>query len=180
MRPCIPATSAPSATGRQSRELQKGLACPKARPNRSRHRFAAPPSARRATAPERIQAPFSLDRARPVSLLARPIRGPAAPRTVGRGGAPKPTEWARKCPWGARERAQFSPQAETELSGLCDDDNGGCIPAGQAPCGSRHPRGRRSAAQIISGRLIAAPTSPRKLFRHRITPAEAALTPPVG
>ena len=42
MRPCIPATSAPSATGRQSRELQKGLACPKARPNRSRHRFAAP------------------------------------------------------------------------------------------------------------------------------------------
>ena len=101
MRPCIPATSAPSATGRQSRELQKGLACPKARPNRSRHRFAAPPSARRATAPERIQAPFSLDRARPVSLLARPIRGPAAPRTVGRGGAPKTTEWARKCPWGA-------------------------------------------------------------------------------
>ena len=98
MRPCIPATSAPSATGRQSRELQKGLACPKARPNRSRHRFAAPPSARRATAPERIQAPFSLDRARPVSLLARPIRGPAAPRTVGRGGAPKPTEWARKYP----------------------------------------------------------------------------------
>ena len=38
---------------------------------------------------------------------------PAAPRAVGRGGA--------------RERAQFSPQAETELSGLCDDDNGGCI-----------------------------------------------------
>ena len=28
---------------------------------------------------------------------------------------------------GARERAQFWPQAETELSGLCDDDNGGCI-----------------------------------------------------
>src|SRR5699024_1239956 len=33
---------------------------------------------------------------------------PAAPRAVGRGGAPKPTEWARKCPWGARERAQVS------------------------------------------------------------------------
>ena len=42
MRSCTPTTSAPSATGRQSRELQKGLACPKARPNRSRHRFAAP------------------------------------------------------------------------------------------------------------------------------------------
>ena len=25
-------------------------------------------------------------------------------------------------------------------------ENGGCIPAGQAPCGSRHPPGRRSAA----------------------------------
>ena len=138
MRPCIPATSAPSAAGRQSGELQKGLACPKARPNRSRHRFAAPPSARRATAPERIQAPFSLDRARPVSLLARPIRGPAAPRTVGRGGAPKPTEWVRKCPWGARERAQFSPHTETRLSGLCDDM--GVHPAGQAlPGRGQHP-----------------------------------------
>ena len=42
MRSCTPTTSAPSATGRQSKELQKGLACPKARPNRSRHRFAAP------------------------------------------------------------------------------------------------------------------------------------------
>ncbi len=58
-----------------------------------------PPSARRATAPERVQVPFSLDRARPVSLLARQKR------------------------------------------------NGGCIPAGQAPCGSRiPPPGRRSAA----------------------------------
>ena len=56
-----------------------------------------PPSARRATAPERVQVPFSLDRARPVSLLARQKR------------------------------------------------NGGCIPAGQAPCGSRIPvaAGRR-------------------------------------
>ena len=50
---------------------------------------------------------------------------PAAPRAVGRGGA--------------RERAQFSPQAETELSGLCDDDNGGCIPAGQAPLREQPP-----------------------------------------
>ncbi|CAN4012192.1 Acetoin dehydrogenase E2 subunit dihydrolipoyllysine-residue acetyltransferase, partial [Dysosmobacter welbionis] len=141
-------TSAPSATGRQSRELQKGLACPKARPNRSRHRFAAPPSARRATAPERIQAPFSLDRARPVSLLARPIRGPAAPRTVGRGGAPKPTEWARKCPWGARERAQFSPYTETGLSGLCDDDMG-VHPAGQALPGRGGPFTLRECLRIL-------------------------------
>ena len=30
--------------------------------------------------------------------------------------------------------------------------NGGCIPAGQAPCGSRHPRGRRPAALTAPGR----------------------------
>ena len=42
MRSCTPTTSAPSATGRQSGELQKGLACPKARPNRSRHWYADP------------------------------------------------------------------------------------------------------------------------------------------
>ena len=95
MRSCTPTTSAPSATGRQSRELQKGLACPKARPNRSRHRFAAPPSARRATAPERARRLFLLHRARRVLFLAQPKR-----------------EW-------------------------------GAHPAGQAPCGSRDPRGRR-------------------------------------
>ena len=42
MRSCTPTTSAPSATGRQSGKSQKSIACPKARPNRSRHRFAAP------------------------------------------------------------------------------------------------------------------------------------------
>ena len=59
---------------------------------------------------------------------------PAAPRAVGRGGA--------------RERAQFSPQAETELSGLCDDDNGGRIPRGNGPL----------AGASLPGRLITAPT----------------------
>ena len=94
MRSCTPTTSAPSATGRQYR--------PHRRPKRARMpgKIGAgtdppPPVARRATAPERAQAPFSLDRARPVSLLARQKR------------------------------------------------NGGCIPAGPAPCGSRIPRGRR-------------------------------------
>ena len=70
------------------------------------------------------------------SFGARPKGAPAAPRAVGRGGA--------------RERAQFSPQAETELSGLCDNDNEGRIPRGSGPCGSRIPRGRRSAAQPVS------------------------------
>ena len=128
MRPCIPATSAPS----------EGPSVPEGKAKSEQAPIRRPPSARRATAPERIQAPFSLDRARPVSLLARPIRGPAAPRTVGRGGAPKPTEWVRKCPWGARERAQFSPHTETRLSGLCDDM--GVHPAGQAlPGRGQHP-----------------------------------------
>ena len=76
---------------------------------------------------------------------------PAAPCAVGRGGAPKPTKWARKCPWGARERAQFSPQAETELSGLCDDAMGGASPVETAPCGSRDHRGRCPAARLRQG-----------------------------
>ena len=54
-----PTSSTPSATGRQSQESQKGLACPKARRNRRRHRYAAPRRARRATAPERVKAAFS-------------------------------------------------------------------------------------------------------------------------
>ena len=45
---------------------QKRIACPKARQNRSRHRYSDPRRARRATAPERAQRPFLLDRARPV------------------------------------------------------------------------------------------------------------------
>ena len=111
---------------------QKTQACPKASPNRSRHRYADPRTATlHGCAKLRPKRFFSLDRARPVSLLARPKGAPAAPRAVGRGGA--------------RERAQFSPQAETELSGLCDDDNGGCIPLDQPPAGAESPvaAGRR-------------------------------------
>ena len=59
MRSCTPTTSAPSATGRQLQKSQKSIACPKASPNRSRHRYADPRCARRATAPERVQAAFS-------------------------------------------------------------------------------------------------------------------------
>ena len=93
---------------------------------------------------------FSLDRARPISLLARPKGAPAAPRAVGRGGA--------------RERAQFSPQAETELSGLCDDDNGGRIPRGSGPLreqnlprppGGGPPGFRGVPAPVISRRISA-------------------------
>ena len=38
------------------------------------------------------------------------------------GPPPKPSEAGSVGRGGARERAQFSPQAETELSGLCDDE----------------------------------------------------------
>ena len=53
MRSCTPTPSALSATGRQLQKSQKTQACPKARQNRSRHRYADPRRARRATAPER-------------------------------------------------------------------------------------------------------------------------------
>ena len=108
MRSCTPTTSAPSATGRQQQESQKSIACPKASPNQSRHRYADPRCARRATAPERVQAAFSFGPCTARFSFGKTERGPAAPRAVGRGGA--------------GERAQFSPQAETELSGLCDDE----------------------------------------------------------
>ena len=79
-------------------------------------------------------APFSFGPCTARFLFGQDRKGaPAALRAVGRGGA--------------RERAQFSPQAETELSGLCDDDNGGVHPAGQAPWREPDPRGRRSAAR---------------------------------
>ena len=67
----------------------------------------------------------------PRESAIKPVPHPAAPRAGGRGGA--------------REQAQFSPQAETELSGLCDDDNGGCIPLDQPPAGAESPvaAGRR-------------------------------------
>ena len=58
MRPCTPTTWAPSATGRQSQESQKGIACPKARQNRSRHRYADPRRAEGHCTGAR-QAPFS-------------------------------------------------------------------------------------------------------------------------
>ena len=138
MRSCTPTPSAPSATGRQYR--------PHRRPKRARRRAkigACTDTSTSVSAEGHCTAArhtlFSLDRARPISLLARPKGAPAAPRAVGRGGA--------------RERAQFSPQAETELSGLCDDDNGGRIPAGQAPLREQNPRGRRTAAQISTGGL---------------------------
>ena len=84
------------------------------------------------------------------SFGARPKGAPAAPRAVGRGGA--------------RERAQFSPQAETELSGLCDDDNGGRIPRGSGPLreqnlprppGGGPPGFRGVPAPVISRRISA-------------------------
>ena len=84
-----------------------------------------PPCARRATAPERANAFLFGPCTARFSFGKTKYGALAAPRAVGRGGA--------------RERAQFSPQAETEFSGLCDDDNGGRIPAGQAPLREQTP-----------------------------------------
>ena len=61
-----PTISAPSATGRQLQKSQKSIACPKARPNRSRHRFAAPLQRGGPLHRSASKRPFLLDRARPV------------------------------------------------------------------------------------------------------------------
>ena len=66
-----PTPSAPSATGRQSQKSQKSQACPKAGPNRSRHRYADPRRARRAAAPERAQRFFLFHRARRILFLGK-------------------------------------------------------------------------------------------------------------
>ena len=106
-----PTRSAPSATGRQYR--------PGRRPRRARRpgKIGAgtdtPTPVARGGPLHRsaLSAFFSSTGRGAFSFWARPKGAPAAPRAVGRGGA--------------RERAQFSPQAETELSGLCDDTMGG-------------------------------------------------------
>ena len=81
MRSCTPTNLAPSATGRQSQESQKRIACPKARQNRRLHRY-ADPRAREGplhrSAPKRF---FLLDRPRPVLFLSRTKR-----------------EWGVECP----------------------------------------------------------------------------------
>ena len=93
------------------------------------------------SAPKRL---FLFHRARRILFLGKTKRAPAAPRAVGRGGA--------------GERAQFSPQAETELSGLCDDDNGGRIPRGNGPqAGASLPRPPDGGPHSYV-RLITAPT----------------------
>ena len=66
---------------------------------------------------------FSFHRARRILFLAQSKGAPAAPRAVGKGGA--------------RERAQFSPQAEMELSGLCDDAMGGASRMDKPPGGNQ-------------------------------------------
>ena len=137
------------ATGRQLGKSQKAQACPKAGQNRRLHRYV-----------DLRQRGGPLHRSAPHTFLFGPCtarfsfgkteRGPAAPRAVGRGGA--------------RERAQFSPQAETELSGLCDDDNGGRIPRGSGPLreqnlprppGGGPPGFRGVPAPVISRRISA-------------------------
>ena len=65
-----PDAGAPSATGRQSQKSQKSQACPKAGPNRSRHRY-ADPVARRAAAPECAQRFFLFHRARRILFLGK-------------------------------------------------------------------------------------------------------------
>ena len=70
---------------------------------------------------------------------------------------PRPAWWGEPEPRSERvlasmagtRDAELVTARETELSGLCDDDNGGRIPHGKCPpCGSRRPRGQPSAAHI--------------------------------
>ena len=153
------------ATGRQLGKSQKAQACPKAGQNRRLHRYV-----------DLRQRGGPLHRSAPHTFLFRPCTAHFSFGKTERGPRRAPRGGERRSKGAGAVFAAGGNGAERTLRRR----QWGVHPAGPAPCGSRIPRGRRSAAQIISGRLIAAPTSPRKLFRHRITPAEAALTPPVG
>ena len=111
------------AAGRQLRKSQKAQSVPEGGPKSALAPIRRPPSARRATAPQRATH-FSLWTVHGPFLFGKTERGP-----------PRPARWGG----GARERAQFSPQAETELSGLCDDDNGGASPWKRPPAGAKIP-----------------------------------------
>ena len=110
MRPCTPTQDAPAPRESAIKPVPHPAA-PVGGPSQTRRYPLAPPPYSN-FAPE-VQscgqsAFFSYTGRGAFSFGARPKGAPAAPRAVGRGGA--------------RERAQFSPQAETELSGLCDDE----------------------------------------------------------
>ena len=100
MRSCTPTPSAPTATGRQSGESQKTQACPKAGPNRSRHRYADPRTAtlhpRCKVATKRL---FLFHRARRILFLGK---------TKKRMGGASPVETA---PW--REPDLVTPAGQT-------------------------------------------------------------------
>ena len=103
----------------------------------------------------------------------RPGRRPKRARRQAQIGActDTPTPVARRATAPERVQAAFSfgPCTARFSFGKAKEKWGG-IPVGQAPWREPDPHGRHPVAQIISGRLITAPTSPRKLFRHRITP----------
>lgn len=153
------------AMGRQLGKSQKAQACPKAGQNRRLHRYV-----------DLRQRGGPLHRSAPHTFLFRPCTAHFSFGKTERGPRRAPRGGERRSKGAGAVFAAGGNGAERTLRRR----QWGGHPAGPALLREQRPRGRRSAAQIISGRLIAAPTSPRKLFRHRITPAEAALTPPVG
>ena len=112
MRPCTPLTFAPAPRESAFKPVPHPAA-PVGRSSQTRrHHLSSTPVQQLCTDVQSCDQKrfFSYTGRGAFSFGARPKGAPAAPRAVGRGGA--------------RERAQFSPQAETELSRLCDDAMG--------------------------------------------------------
>ena len=82
------------------------------------------------------------------SLCGTPPRPSYSPRkpagTLSR--RPSHSNFARMCKVATKAVFSFGPCTARFLFHKMEKKMGGCIPAGQAPCGSRHPPGRRSAA----------------------------------
>ena len=139
MRPCTPTQDAPAPRESAIKPVPHPAA-PVGEPSQTRrHHLTPTPVQQLCTHVQSCgqSAFFSYTGRGAFSFWVRPKGAPAAPRAVGRGGA--------------RERAQFSPQAETELSGLWRRRQWGAHPPWKRPpCGSRISRGRRAAARPVS------------------------------
>ena len=94
MRRPPPTTWALSATGRQRQESQKSIACPKASPNQSRHRYADPRRAEGHCTGARTSAFFSSTGRGAFSFWARPKR-----------------EWGAHPPWKRPPAGADTPEA---------------------------------------------------------------------
>lgn len=129
------------AMGRQLGKSQKAQACPKAGQNRRLHRYV-----------DLRQRGGPLHRSAPHTFLFRPCTAHFSFGKTERGPRRAPRGGERRSKGAGAVFAAGGNGAERTLRRR----QWGVHPAGPAPCGSRSPRGRRTAARITLAPLVAA------------------------